>query len=103
MAALPGRHADAIQTVHDAVLESPGALDTATRLGIATGRAVPPELGAYADKVARHAYRVADADVAALRGAGYSDDAIFEVTVAVALGAGLLRRDVALAAIEAAT
>jgi hypothetical protein len=45
---------------------------------------------------------VTDADTAALRAAGYSDDAIFELTVAVALGAGLLRRDVGLAAVRAA-
>jgi alkylhydroperoxidase family enzyme len=97
-----GRHADVMQRLHDAVLEAPGSLDRATRLGIATGRDVPRELAPYAGKVARHAYRVTDADVTALREAGHDDDAIFELTVAVALGAGLLRRDVGLAALERA-
>jgi alkylhydroperoxidase family enzyme len=99
---VPGRHADVMQRLHDAVLEGPGSLDRPTRLGIATGRDVPPEVAAYADKVARHAYRVTDADIAALRDAGCDDDAIFEITVAVALGAGLFRRDVGLAALEGA-
>jgi len=90
-----------MQRLHDSVLDSPGALDLGTRLGIATGRAVPAALEAYAEKVARHAYRITDADIASLRAAGYSDDAIFEVTVAVALGVGLLRRDAGLGAVEA--
>lgn len=98
-----GRHADVIQPLHDAVLGAGGSLPRATRLALATGRDVPEELRPYADKVARHAYRVTDADAAALREAGYDDDAIFEVTVAVALGAGLHRRDVGLAALEDAT
>jgi alkylhydroperoxidase family enzyme len=97
-----GRHAEVIQRLHDAVLDAPGALDLRTRLGIATGRDVPPEVAPYADKVAYHAYRVTDADVAALRDAGYDDDAIFEITVAVALGVGLHRRDVGLAALGGA-
>jgi hypothetical protein len=43
--------------------------------------------------VRRHAYKVTDADVDALHTAGWSDDAIFELTVATALGAALSRRD----------
>jgi alkylhydroperoxidase family enzyme len=99
---MTGRHADAIRRVHDAVLDAPGALDRETRLGIVTGRALPAELTAYADKVARHAYRITDADLDRLRASGYSDDAIFEVTVALALRAGLTRREVGLAALAAA-
>jgi alkylhydroperoxidase family enzyme len=41
--------------------------------------------------VAKHAYKVTDADVEALRHAGYSEDAIFEITLSAALGAGLAR------------
>src|SRR5687767_13951330 len=36
--------------------------------------AVPLELAAYADKVAREAYRVTDEEVAALRRADYTED-----------------------------
>ena len=99
---MQGRHAEVFRRVHDAVLGDAGALPRATRLALATGSGIPPELEAYAHKVARHAYRVTDRDVDALRAAGYDDDAIFEVTVSVALGAGLHRRDVGLAALERA-
>ena len=96
------RHADVVQRLHDAVLGPDGALPHETRLALATGTDVPAELESYADKVARHAYRVTDRDLDTLRAAGYDDDAIFEITVAVALGAGLLRRDRGLAALRAA-
>jgi alkylhydroperoxidase family enzyme len=98
---VPGRHAEVVQRLHDAVLGD-GSVPYPTRLAVATGRDIPLELGAYAEKVAKHAYRVTDADLAALREAGYDDDAIFELTVAIALGAGLHRRDVGLAALAAA-
>jgi alkylhydroperoxidase family enzyme len=91
-----------MQRLHDAVVTAPGELDGPTRLGLASGAAVPDALREYADKVARHAHRVTDADVEALRAAGYSDAAIFEITVAVALGAGLLRRDRGRTALEGA-
>jgi alkylhydroperoxidase family enzyme len=91
-----------MQRLHDAVLVEDASLPYETRLALATGREIPTELRPYADKVARHAYRVVDGDVAALRAAGYDDDQIFEITVAVAFGVGLHRRDVGLAALEAA-
>jgi alkylhydroperoxidase family enzyme len=48
-------------------------------------------MASYVDKVALHAYKVVDADIEALKAAGYSEDEIFEVTVAVAVGAALER------------
>jgi alkylhydroperoxidase family enzyme len=57
--------------------------------------AAPAVMDAYLEKVRLHAYRVTDSDVEALRAAGLSDDAIFEHTVAVAIGAGLERLDAA--------
>lgn len=90
-----------MRRLHDAVLGEDGSLPRETRMALATGRDIPAELRPYADKVARHAYRVTDGDSDALRTAGYDDDTIFEITVAVALGIGLHRRDVGLAAIGA--
>ncbi len=49
---------------------------------------VPPELESYVDKVGRHAYKVTDDDIEKLKSAGYSEDAIFEITLSAALGAG---------------
>jgi alkylhydroperoxidase family enzyme len=54
-------------------------------------RQAPPEFAAYLEKVRRHAYRVTDEDVQALRNAGYSEDEIFEHTVSAAVAAGLER------------
>jgi hypothetical protein len=96
---VPGRHDAAIQRLHDAVLGERGVLPRATRLALATGRGIPGELRPYADRVARHAYRVTESDLEALRDAGYDDDAIFELTVSVALGVGLHRRDIGLDAL----
>ncbi len=59
-------------------------------------RPAPPEFAAYLDKVRRHAYRITDEDIEALTRAGYSDDAVFELTVAAAVAAGLERRDAGL-------
>jgi len=65
-----------------------------------SSHAVPPVYADYLDKVARHAYRVTDADVAALQRAGLSDDAIFEVTIAGAVGAALGRLERGLQALR---
>ena len=61
---------------------------------------VPPELTTYVDTVARHAYKVTDQDVAALQAAGHSDDGIFEITVAAAVGAAMHRLERGMAALR---
>jgi len=65
-----------------------------------TAPELPPEWVKYVDKVALHAYKVTDEDVQALRSAGHSEDAIFEVTVAAAVGASLGRARAALKALK---
>ena len=68
-----------------------------------TGQAagtIPPDLEAYLKKVAQHAYRVTDEDIAALKRLGYSEDALFEITVSAALGAGQARLEYGLAALK---
>jgi alkylhydroperoxidase family enzyme len=93
-----------------AVLEGAGVTDHALRQAVEqraatlSGRAgsadVPPELAGFVDKVARNAYRVTGADVEALRSAGYSQEAIFEITVSAALGAASARLERGLAALR---
>lgn len=101
------RYAQLVQVLIDSVLRSPGATDPALREAaerrasqIATPAAsapdgpdgaLPPELAPFVEKVARHAYEVTEDDLAALRRAGYSEDAIFEITISSALGAGQAR------------
>jgi alkylhydroperoxidase family enzyme len=55
----------------------------------------PVEMSPYLEKVRDRAYTVVDRDVDALREAGLSEDEIFEQTVAVAIGEGLRRLDLA--------
>src|SRR5215472_14075453 len=64
------------------------------------GEKVPPELVSYVKKIALHAYKTTDEDVEALREAGYSEDAIFEITLSAALGAGMARLERGLAALH---
>jgi alkylhydroperoxidase family enzyme len=59
-------------------------------------REAPPDFAAYLDKVRTNAYEVTDGDVQALKDAGYSEDAIFEQTVSVAVAAGLMRLEAGL-------
>jgi alkylhydroperoxidase family enzyme len=53
----------------------------------------PAEMGDYLEKVRDRAYAVVDRDIEALREAGFSEDGIFEQTVAVAIAEGLRRLD----------
>ena len=60
-------------------------------------RQAPPDFAPYLDKVRKNAYKVTDADIQALKDAGYSEDVIFEETVSVAVAAGLARLEAGLA------
>ena len=53
----------------------------------------PVEMGPYLEKVRERAYTVVDRDIEALEEAGFSEDAIFEQTVGVAIAEGLRRLD----------
>ena len=80
-----------IEDIRAAALDGPGETTPELRRAAASGDRVPAELEAWVDTVRERAYDATNADVDALRRAGYSEDAIFEVTVAAALGAGLAR------------
>jgi alkylhydroperoxidase family enzyme len=90
----------------DAVLSAPGITPREVRQAVVQRGPLQPlplpssPLAAYADKVALHAYKVTDDDIAALQRAGYSDDAVFEITVAAAVGAALHRLDRGMAALR---
>ncbi len=61
---------------------------------------MPEPWGTYAEKVRDHSYRITDADIAALKAAGRSEEEIFEITISVATGAGLHRLDAGLRAVR---
>lgn len=98
------RHQEAAEALRRCVLDGGGETPRELRRAAAgLGGEVPEELRAYVDTVRERAYRVDDEQVEALKRAGWSEDEIFEITVAVAVGAGLDRLSAALRAIEAAT
>jgi hypothetical protein len=94
------RYDDLREKLTTAVLETPGATPAALRRAAMQRGSLPGPLAAYVDKVARHAYTLTDGDLAALQRAGHSDDALFEITVAAALGAALYRLDKGMAALR---
>ena len=51
------------------------------------------------DKVAQHAYKVTDEDIAAAKAAGLTEDRIFELVVCTALGQATRQLEAALAAL----
>jgi len=52
---------------------------------------MPTHLMGYVDKVTHHAYQVTDQDIEQLKESGYSEDAIFEITLCASMGASLGR------------
>jgi uncharacterized protein YciW len=58
-------------------------------------------VGSYATLLRDQSYRITDTDLARLSAAGLSDDDIFEVTIAAAVGAALRRLDAGIRAIRA--
>jgi alkylhydroperoxidase family enzyme len=89
-----------VRRLRNAVFSGPGSLSPAIRQTISADRGQSGVLGAYAKKVAEHAYLVTDEDIAELHLAHYTDDQIFEATVSAALGAGLWRLDCVLRALH---
>ncbi len=63
---------------------------------------LPAALADWVERIARSAWKITDDDVAALRAAGFDEDAIFETTIAAATGAAIARYQVAERAIAAA-
>ena len=63
------------------------------RANVAAAPPAPAAMASYLRKVHERAYTVVDADVDALKSEGFSEDEIFEQTVAAAISEGLRRLD----------
>jgi hypothetical protein len=94
-------HADEVAALLRAVLESPGASATAAREAAFRGAGLPTPLNEYVATVRDASYRIGDGDISRLLAHGYSQDAIFEITVAAALGAAARGLEAGLRAMEA--
>lgn len=96
------RHQAWVEALRRAVLGDRGRVDGDIRRAAGRNEGVPEPLRAYVDKVARHAYKVTDEEVEALKRSGYTEDQLFEITVSAAVGAGLARLDAGLAPLRKA-
>jgi hypothetical protein len=94
------RHAASVNALRHAVFESRGSTQPSVRAAAGSGGDLPEPLGSYAAKVRDQSYRITDGDFAGLTAAGLSDDAIFEITIAAAVGAALQRLDAGMRAVR---
>jgi alkylhydroperoxidase family enzyme len=86
--------------LRQAVLDSPAETPVEVRRAAFAGGAPDPALADYVTLVTRQASRVTDAQVTALLHSGVSEDGIFEVTVAAAMGAAQRALDAGIALLE---
>lgn len=84
-------HREGFQTLVDTITGPKGELETALRVALFEGRALPADIERFADTVAKNAYKVTDSMVEQLKEAGYSEDQIFEATVVVSVRAAAIR------------
>jgi hypothetical protein len=85
------------------ILEGDGRASHADRRAAFDNAGLGEPLGALIDKVAGRAHEVTDADIAAARASGLSEDQVFEIVVCGAIGQAARQYDAALAALDAAT
>jgi hypothetical protein len=85
------------------ILERDGRASHAQRRAVFDNAGLAEPLIILIDKVAKHAYKVTDEDIAAVRASGLSEDQIFEVVVCAAIGRARRQYDTALASLEAVT
>ncbi|MSQ81837.1 MAG: hypothetical protein EXR77_02845 [Myxococcales bacterium] len=82
------------------VLAGHGVVAPAVRSAAAANAAIADEqIAQYVAQIHRDALRVTDASVDALK-QNHTEDALFELTVAAATGAGMQRLDILLALLE---
>ncbi|NCF68236.1 MAG: hypothetical protein GWP61_19915 [Chloroflexi bacterium] len=109
---MTNKHQEFMTQLIKAVFQSKGVTDRSLRISIESAVApggdqldtndspIPEALRPYLNKVSRFAYKVTDHDIESLKAQGYSEEAIFELTVSAAVGAGLGRLNQGLAALN---
>jgi AhpD family alkylhydroperoxidase len=89
-----------VENLRHAVFETPAITDRALRTAAASGESLTEPWKSYTATVRDTPYRVADTDIDRLTAAGHTEDEIFEITVAAAVGAALLTFDIGRLAIN---
>jgi AhpD family alkylhydroperoxidase len=83
------RHGDAAEDLRHAVLDAPATTDPALRMAAAAGSPLPEPWQSYATTVRDASYKITGTDIDRLTAAGHTEEEIFEVTVAAAVGAAV--------------
>jgi hypothetical protein len=90
--------ADRLRTAAvERALRGPGTTSIDARRAAFDNANVDPRARALVDKVARHAWKVTNADVAGAKAAGLPEDEIFELAVCAALGQATRQWEAAIA------
>lgn len=92
-------HAILRNRIIENVLDSDADSPASQRRAAFEGKGVPPDVQALIDKIEAHAYKVTDDDLRRLQ-ERYSDDELFELIVAAALGASERRLAAGLEALD---
>lgn len=91
-----------VETGRERLLTAAGETDLALRRAVeafvtaqwgherSNASPIPTELETFLKKLARHAHRITDEEVDALRTAGYSDEMIYEITMIGSIAAALV-------------
>src|SRR5262245_11043764 len=92
--------AEAMAALRASVLGAPGVTDQAAREAVFRGEVTEQPYSGYVAKVRESSYRVTTSDFTAMAEAGVTEDAVFEVTLAAALGAAYRRLAAGVAAMR---
>ncbi len=86
----------------DRIVHGPGHASAEQRARAFAGDDLPPPLGTLLGKVTARPVQVTDADMAAAKAAGFSEDEVFELVVCAAVGHSSRLYSTALAALAEA-
>jgi hypothetical protein len=85
------------------ILEGAGKSSTGERRAAFNNSGLTEPLRTLVEKVAMHANRVTDQDIATTKASGLSDDQVFEIVVCAAAGQATRQYETAFAALDAAS
>ena len=93
---------EAFQELRDRILTGPGKASADLRARAFSDSNLPPPLDELLGKVATSPTRITDADFAAARAAGFSEDELFELVICAAVGQSFRLYDAGLVALSEA-
>jgi hypothetical protein len=94
--------AQAHKALESRVLDGEGKASPSERHAAFNNRGLAEPAATLVDKVAKHAFRVTDGDIASMRDSGFSEDQVFEIVVCAAIGEATRQYNTAFAALGAA-